>query len=164
MKYRINKGTETYAKLDALYKRMQVARKAAYAFVKSVGATQFASASHVLEGGVGGVVFDKKPEGWTMVGKPWQNLYFPKVKQKELLDKIRALPLIANEDLNAIVGFKDHGLVVDEDSGSFSSIRRPGVQWVKDCVLVDVPNKCKYTPPNADIVEILTERCVESLM
>lgn len=152
MKYRIAKGTETYAKLAALYKLMEAARKAVFPVLDELGAKRYAP-RRGLAGGIMAVEFRTPPEGWKRIGKPGQDLYAPKVSNKEMVERLKALPVLKYEELNSIVGFKQ-GTTVDEDSGSFVQYRCPGMYMVKDAVLLDTGN-AKYTPPNADIVEIL---------
>lgn len=78
------------------------------------------------------------------------------VRNKPVRDRLASLPVLRNEELNSIVGFKkvDH---IDEDTGRWYRMSRPGLYRGKDCFLMDtgmIPGS-KYTPPNADIVEIL---------
>ncbi len=152
MKYRIAKGTETYAKLAALYKRMDAARKAVFPVLDELGAKRYAPCRG-LAGGIMAVEFRTPPEGWKRAGKPGQDLYEPKMSNKEMRERLKALPVLKYEELNTIVGFKE-GTSVDEDSGSFVQHRCPGMYMGKDAVLLDT-GYAKYKPANADIVEIL---------
>jgi len=79
MKFKILKGTKTFDDLSALWKRMDKARLEAKKLAKSLGAENFAtSGSHGIAGGIEGMEFPEKPEGWKSVGDSWQSLYMPK--------------------------------------------------------------------------------------
>lgn len=163
MKYKILKGTATYHKLEALCKRMMAADRAAYKLVQEIRKEMglphkgskhtYASQSDVLAGGIMAIGFDAKPEGWKVVGEPWQKLFAPKANRKDLWERIKVLPKLQLHELNDIVGFKK-GMSASKDL-SWVIHRAPGMEWVDEAFLMEVPSNCKYTPPNADIVEIL---------
>lgn len=157
MKFKILKGTETFEKLTALYKRMLKADRARNPILDELGSKRFAPVRG-LAGGILAVEFGKPPAGWKRIGKPWQNLYEPTVKNKEMIAKLKALPVLKYDELNAIVGFKevDH---MDDEAGTWTRIRCPGVRWKKEVILMDT-GRAKYTPPNADIIEILESEYV----
>lgn len=163
MKYKILKGTATYGQLEALWKRMMAADRAAYKLVQDIRKVMglpykgskhtYASQNDLLAGGIMAIGFDTKPDGWKVVGEPWQKLFAPKANQKELWDRIKVLPKLQLHELNDIVGFKK-GVSAGNDL-SWVIHRAPGMEWVDGAFLMEVPSACKYTPPNADIVEIL---------
>lgn len=155
MKYRIDKGTETFAKLEALWKRVKKARRAARAVVDELGADQWVP-QRGLAGGIMACEFKTPPEGWKRLSARHPKLYEPMAKNKALRERLAALPVVPYKDLNDIVGFKqvDH---IDENTGVWRRISSPGLHPLKDCFLMDTGDAAvsKYTPPNGDIVEIL---------
>jgi hypothetical protein len=92
------------------------------------------------------IQFDTKPEGWKSVGQPYQRLYTPIAKQKELWDRIKALPTVSINELNTILGFERFVGITDD--GGMVAFRAPGMHWVDSAFLIEVPT-------NSDFVEIL---------
>ena len=164
MKYKIPEGTETYKKLEALWKRMMAADAEAYNLVQAIRKEMglpwkgtehnYAANNNALAGGLVAIQFDAKPEGWKRVGKPHQRLFAPMAKRKDLCDRFRALPTVPLQDLNGIVGF-ERFVGLSANGEGMVAYRAPGLQWVDGAFLMTVPVKAKYTPPNADFVEIL---------
>jgi hypothetical protein len=153
MKFKIEKGTETYRKLMALKKRMEGARKAVNEVLDELGAKRYTPAYGAMVGGISGVELAAKPEGWVRVGGGNSRIYYPSVKNTAMRERLKALPTVSHDALNRIVGFKRHDHI-DEDGGVWRRFNCPGIQFVQDAVLLDT-GKAKYTPPNGDIVEIL---------
>lgn len=153
MKFKIEKGTETYVKLMDLKKQMEAARKAKHRLLHELGAVRYVPARGYLEGGMDAVEFDAQREGWVRIGGRNSKLYYPNSKNTELRERLKALPKVAHAALNTIVGFKPVD-EIDEESLVWRRYNCPGVQFLRDAVLLDT-GKAKYTPPNGDIVEIL---------
>ena len=154
MKYKILKGTELFKKLADLRKRMNEVQKQAKDLAIELGGTAAATSGRNLAGGIDAVEFDKKPDGWRSVGNSWQNLYYPKAdkKNKEIHDKINALPILKFEELNNAVGFSANQSVCN--SNGFAFIKTVGMQWHKDFILMETAEGTKYTPVDG-VQEIL---------
>jgi hypothetical protein len=152
MKFKILKGTETYAKLDTLWKQIIASRKATNKFINELGAHEFMDGNGIA-GGLSAVAFREKPEGWVKSAYG-PGLYYPSAKNRTMRDRIAALPVVPHSALNEIVGFKPT-TSIDEDRGRMVRHRAPGFGPAKGCFTMTVSSTAKYTPPNADIIEIL---------
>lgn len=144
MYYKLEKGNETFEKLDNVWERMIECNKKAYALCKELGFTKMGRSNNGVAGGISCFQADQKPEGFkTLKG---YNLYFPKKNNKEVLNKIDELPIIEHKEYNETIGFKS------QFSTSFhhSSF---GSKKVNDIYLIEVSEECKYTPTK-DMVEI----------
>lgn len=157
MKYKILKGTETFEKLTALYKEMERVRDAVDPILKEYGTDRYISTQGELVGGIHALELKTKPEGFKVIGKPWQRLYAPKASNTKEYKRFCALPTLPFSALNDILGFKGGALM---DGGGLSWVNCPGIEFHDKHVLLDLPNKCKYTAPNADIVEIFESEYV----
>jgi len=146
--YKILKGTDLFNKLNDFKKRGDVAREAANKLAKELGSNEDAYTTGGDIGGIDALHFDEKPQGWRSVGNKWQSLYYPKADQKELHEKINALPIVKREELNEIVGFS--GMQIAD----MAIIKSVGMAWHKDYCVMEVAAGCRYTPPK-DAIEIL---------
>lgn len=154
MKFKIAKTTETFKKLAEFKKQVESVNTQAGKLSKELGGTgRYCKKIHRLAGGVSGIEFKQKPEGFKVVGEPYQNLYYPKVTNKTACKQIEALPTLEYNALNSIIGFKSPQ-TVSADRG-IVWINAPSVIWGKNEMLLDIESGCKYTPPSKDIVEIL---------
>ena len=153
MKFKIEKGTETYGKLMALKKRMTAARKAVNAVLDELGAERYTPAYGAMVGGISGVELSAKPEGWVRVGGGSSRIYYPSAKNKAMRERFHALPKVSHDELNEIVGFK-RSEEIDDETLVWRRYNCPGVHFGQGVVLMDT-GRAKYSPLNADIVEIL---------
>lgn len=153
MYFRIPKGTETFNKLQALHQLIEKARASARKLVKTFGGTgEYCGEQQSIGGGIAGVEFKEKPEGWKMVGEKYQKLFMPKADQKELWKKIKALPVIEYDELNKIVGFDGPQTAID--SRGIAWINSVGMVWGTQYMLMEVAKGCKFKP-NKDMTEIV---------
>ncbi len=106
------KNTATGKKFAALEAKMQVVTKAQKALSKELGATQWRDSYWVVMGGFSALIF---PKGKEPDLKLWKNVngskteWMPRYNRKaskEISNKINALPVIRNKDLNDCIGFK----------------------------------------------------------
>jgi hypothetical protein len=156
----IKKGSRTYERLIELFKKMDGADKAALALAKRLGGKKIASANgRRLAGGFDGVQFDNKPEGWKIVGKPYQNLFMPKADQKAIWRQIGHLPVVEFDELNKIVGFQGNQVVSSD--GGLVWVHTVGIHKGTNYFLMEVIKGTKYKPPTSDIVEILASEFEE---
>lgn len=147
MKFKALKGTETFAKLQAVWLRIKKADKAAKQLAIELNAdTRWMSGWGSISGGISGIELKVKPEGWKSTGE--NGFYYPAKlnANKELLDRLEALPVVKDFELNDAVGFKRQsvGRVMHNCIGA---------QFGKDYHLFEVNEEVKYTPP-ADVIEI----------
>jgi hypothetical protein len=116
--------------------------------VKEMGFKRCCRDSHSVGGGISAIeCLDGKPDGFKSVGEKHQNLYFPKVRNKELIAKIKALPLVGNEEFNETIGFK-------EQFSDMCFHQRFGCKEFDGGYLISISDKCDYTP-KSDMIEIL---------
>ena len=152
MKFKINKGTETFQKLSDIKKRMEACNDTASLFVNTIpGAKdEFTIADDCVAGGVSGIEFKEKPDGWRLAfpGQS-QRLFFPKAEKrnKKLLAAISELPKIRREEVNVIVGFEPH-------FAGITFFKSVGVHWGKKFILLKTGDGANYKPPK-DVGEIL---------
>jgi hypothetical protein len=153
MKYKILKGTELFKNLTAFKKKMADVRKQAMDLAIELGGVSSASNGRYLAGGIDAVEFKEKPEGWRSVGNSWQNLYYPKAdkKNKEIHNKIQALPRLDFDELNALVGFT--GQFCSDERG-IAHVKSVSIKWHKDFILMETAEGTEYTPVK-DVIEIL---------
>ena len=151
MRYKILKGTDLYNQLWALYLRMQEATSQIEQFIKECGYQDFGTSSEYLVGCDAIKIEAGKPEGWNSVGEKYGRYYLPGAKQKEMRDKIAALPRVGNDELNKIVNFRRQVTVGD---GGINSHKCPGFGISASYALISVALKCDYTPL-PDMIEVL---------
>ena len=153
MNYKVNKGTETYRKIDTWFSDRQICRDKATELVKEItGKSQsyFPDDDIVSHGGISGVPFDEKPEkGWIEVSfDTGKGFYIPHGRLKivkEVREKINNLPKVHLADLKKAMGLEK----------CFWST--PGVSKSKDCYLVSFNEELykKYQEnPAFDLIEI----------
>jgi hypothetical protein len=147
MKFKILKGTETYDKLTELKRRCDEAHAALVAVLDELGTDEYIEPHGLLAGGVIAIRLATKPEGWR--NSDWgKGFYVPKRNNQEWNTRLYSLPLIKNKELNDIVGFMPH-------RKGLTMLQRPGIEWMTEQVVLTMDPESKYTPPNADIIEIL---------
>jgi len=152
MKYKILKGTETFDKLSALAEEIKRVEITADDLVRSVGGKTHYRSNYYLAGGVSGVVFDKQPEGWKKLSQ--EGHYMPKVKNKELADRFKALPTLGLKLIQDITGYPS-GEIGENKDGQLVRFGVPGLVWEDEYVLFNASSSAPWTPPNADFIEIL---------
>jgi hypothetical protein len=148
MKYKVLKGTELFAKLTELNKKILAAKKEIKAYVLSVGGKDFGTNMNYNLVKLDAVQFEEKPEGWRSVGPSYQRFYTPKASNKKVWEAIRQLPNVDIKELNAIVGY-------DQFVGRDLAIaHRPGVHFGTNEVLIEVAEEMEWYKPVKDMVEI----------
>jgi hypothetical protein len=75
MKFRVNKGTDTYNKLIELQGKIKLADAAAEAIGKEFKAKNTYTYGRNLAGGVDAFELNEKPANWKSVGKSWQKFF-----------------------------------------------------------------------------------------
>jgi hypothetical protein len=116
MKFIILKTSPTGRKLQALVKKMDAALQAQRAFARKAGAQTFRGIwSPAIAGGISSLQF---ADGKSPDKTEWKNVYnsrsewMPKRNTKfgkAMYSEIAKLPVVHNDELNAIVGFHDSG-------------------------------------------------------
>ena len=154
MKYKISKGTNTYSQLADLFERIKECKITAQSLAAEMSDIEdkkdvtSLSSGFRLSGGLSGVSMKKKPDGYRPV-KGYYGYYFPKQckANKEILDRIAALPSVGVNELNSIVGF-------EEQSHGLTWYTRPAVNLRDEYALIKISENCEFTP-NEDMIEIL---------
>ncbi|QIP16791.1 hypothetical protein G8759_31200 [Spirosoma aureum] len=151
MKYKIDRQSPTGQQLFALYDKMNECRKAAQVICQEVGSTSVVTSGEVIAGGIWGFEFPDKPNDYKRVySHGARHFFFPKAIRKfdDLLKRIRRLPVVQKTDINQIVGFERQVV-------GTAWVRSVGCSWRKDYCLIDINEKCVYTP-RPDMIEITT--------
>ncbi|HQV53974.1 MAG TPA: hypothetical protein PLX17_00585 [Chitinophagaceae bacterium] len=153
MKFKILKGTELYNQLVALRKKIDHVQSESAKLAKEFGGGEVATSGRNLAGGIDAVEFKEKPEGWKVVGETWQKLFYPKSDKsnKEIHEKIQALPVVKFEELNSLVKFDIQGAT---SGRGLAFVKSVACAWGKGYVLIEVHENCKYTPVEG-MIEIL---------
>lgn len=151
MKFKIEKGTGTFNKLIALRNEIKLVRDQAFAVVQEFGANEFCKAQWSLAGGIAAIKFDNPPEGWKILDK-YQNLYYPKAKNKVALLKFATLTTIPYSALNDIVGFLGNQTV--PYGQGICWVNTVGMKFGENYMLMEVREGAKYKAI-PDVIEIL---------
>ena len=146
MKFKVEKGTAIYQELELLFDKIEDCNSKTKKFVKSLGFEEYGISLRGRAGGLSCIRASKKPEGFKTVGKKYDNLYMPKASNKELWEKINALPILSHNEYNEVIGF-------EQQFKGLSHIRSYGCEKVNDVFLIDVGD-ADYTPIEG-IIEIL---------
>lgn len=161
MKYKILKSTKSFESLQSVYARIQAIQEQSKKLCLEIGGTgKYYGSSGSVTGIIIGIEFNEKPEGFKQMGERYQKIYFPKSSVKanaDLIRRISEIEVINPEELNDIVGFKGPQTLANSDG--FQWVRMPGIIFGKECILMEVPNKCKFIP-NEDTIEILESEFV----
>ncbi len=143
MKYKVSLTSPLGKKLLELKKRMLDVSKQADKLAKQLKGKKYCRGMSGVAGGISAIEFDEKPVGWKKVGAKWQSLYMPKRNQKELWNKINALPIIEHDEVNKILAFKRQSYA---NKQGMYFVNCPGVLWRKSCILIEVQEELKYKP------------------
>ncbi len=154
MYFKVEAGTETFEKFQALRKRVKEVNNAAGDVAEKYGSKGWAKRNGVAFGGISCIQLESKPEGFRIVEKA-RGLYYPNARNKEATKEFSELPTISYDEINAIIGYEG-GQTFPSERGQF------GMVWVNcfsydildDCVLIEIEDKTKYEPIK-DCVEIL---------
>lgn len=146
MKFKVEKGTKTYENLLELFAKIENYNSKTRELVESLGFEEFGIAMRGRAGGLSCIRSMKKPEGFKIVGKPSMNLYMPKASNKELWDKIEALPILSIDEYNEAIGFQ-------QQFKGLNHIRSYGCQFINGVFLIDTGD-ADYSPVDG-VIEIL---------
>ncbi|REE01087.1 hypothetical protein [Marinoscillum furvescens] len=108
MKLLVDKSAPEYQQLISLLDKRIAYDQEANKITKEVGAKAHTIGIDCFAGGISAFQFDSKPDGYRNSGyRSRTNLYFPKkIKaNKELLERIAALPKIRKTEFKAILNF-----------------------------------------------------------
>lgn len=158
MKYKILKGTDSFKQLTLLQQKINAANDKSKELVNELGAKEFCYSSnwYVLAGGLAGIRFPEKPIGWKRVFKDhYRDMYFPQrnlVANKELLEKIKNLPLVETDELNKIVGFEEQSY---PKNGKSIHVIAPVISFRDEHILMSINENLIYKPL-PDMIEITT--------
>ena len=153
MYYKVEKGTETYLKLDNILKKTKECNNATINLVNSLGYKKFVLNSSFIAGGLSAIQAKKKPDGFKSSGYSNKSLYAPKKSNKALLNKISELPVVTYEEFNETIGFEQQF----SDKYLHNTF---GLSKRNDLFLIEVDDNCNYTP-KPDMIEILSSEYKE---
>ena len=155
MKYKITpeSNKDLFDKITALFKRGEECNKAANDWIiNHFGEFKpYAIPYSSMFGGILAVRLDKKPDGWRVEGKDWQNLFAPKANNKKVLAELKQLPMVKSDELKELLSYKNYSGPSSNRFG-FTMNSRPGVIVEDEYILLDASNQWK---PIAGVVEIL---------
>lgn len=153
MKFKINKGTNTFTALIDIHKKIVKSEKAARRLTKELGGINHATAGRDYAGGIDAIKFDEKPDGWKQVGDSFQKLYYPKSNKANghIHKKICDLPIVTFDEVNKVVGFNGPQ-TVSNDRG-LAWVKTVGLYWYPTYILMEISEGAKFTP-NKDMVEL----------
>lgn len=152
MKYKILKGTDTFKHLENLMDRRKDCNEAATALLIELGGSgdhKRLTNLNTIGGGIAGIELGEKPEGWKKING-YHGFYFPlsNKKNQALLQRIADLPVVTQDELNEVLGFK-------EQWQGLTMYRQPGLFERNEFFLMEISDKCDFTP-NSDMIEILS--------
>jgi len=147
MYFKVEKGTETFKKIDEMMDKFVDYNKQAHKFVEELGYDAFGTSHRGVAGGISCINASEKPDGYKQVGKPYQCLYYPKANNKKLLEQMAKLPILTYDEYNETIGFK-------EQFTGLAHHRAFGLITTDDMYLIEVDDDCEYEP-KSDMVELL---------
>lgn len=149
MKYKVLPHTELFLKLNELFERCLYANEAADKLAKSIGASDHATLGRNRAGGIDAFQFarGKEPdkELWMQPDRHKNpDLFYPRngkkyTANKELHEKIAALPTVSFDQYNAVIGF-------EKQWKGFTQIRTYRLQRHEAFFLIDTTDEADYTP------------------
>lgn len=150
MRFKILPGTALFDKLQELKERMRLANEATKAFVTDLGFEQWYQPTDSIAGGLDAVLYDKdhpRPSTWTTGGYPKKSLK----ANAEIIDKIKALPMVSQWDLNAILSYNRQTVRAENSNRIAFS---PNFNIKDEYVLIGISDAAPNYKPVADMVEI----------
>ncbi|MFK5856579.1 MAG: hypothetical protein QM503_10640 [Bacteroidota bacterium] len=148
MYYKVKKGTETFKRLEKVWSKITDCNKKSLQFVQQLGYEKYGTAHGTAGGGISFIYAETKPEGFKIVGKKYQNLFYPKASNKDLLKQIAALPTVSYDEYNSSIRFEEQ-FQGTTHYNAFGSRKR------KDVYLIEINDECDYTPFE-DMIEIVS--------
>lgn len=159
MKFKVKRSSALGKKFTALQVEIDAATNAAKALANELGFSKWREGRRCVAGGISAFHAERKPEGWGYAfTRKYPRDFFPKRSlkaNKQIVDRIDALPVVEYEDLNKLIrydGFKTNELAHNGDGSSKISFM-PQVIFKENFVLVSVPEYVKYKPVK-DMIEI----------
>jgi len=147
MYFKVEKGTETFKKIDEMMDKFVDYNKQAHKLVKELGYDAFGTSHRGVAGGISCINASEKPDGFKQVGKSYQCLYYPKANNKKIIEQIKDLPILSYDEYNETIGFK-------EQYQGLTHYSAFGLITGDDIYLIEIADDCKYEPLN-DMVELL---------
>lgn len=132
MKFKIPKGTPLFDAVMAVSKRMDECNAAAEALSKELGAEECYHSTYHLAGGIAGMRFPSKPEGWKDVVGQYK-VYMPKAALRDINKRIAALPTMKVEEMATILKYKNH---TGFNGNGFQMQRLPTITFLPDVILL----------------------------
>ncbi len=141
MYWKIPKNTPLFAAVMAVKKRMDECTAAADALASELNAQEVYQSNYYLAGGIAGLRFSSKPEGWKQVGSHY-GVYLPKAALKDLCARIAALPKVQIKEMATVLQYKTHTRFYN---GGFYRSRLPDISFLPSVVLMKTRGRAPYT-------------------
>lgn len=154
MKFKVIPGNELFDKFQKIRKDWTSANEAAGEWIeKNFGEDiKWAGKLGVLGGGIGGINFDKKPDGFCHVGKKWHMLFMPYARNKKMWKEIDSLPVV---EMSVLKDLLKYGNYSGASEGGLFFSTYPGILIKDDVVLIDVIESITEYTPVPNMIEIL---------
>jgi len=154
MYFKVEKGTETYNKLRSVCDKITDCNNKALDLTKELGFNRCCKDRNGVGGGISALEsLSGKPEGYKVVGEKYQDLYYPKVKNKEVVSKIESLPVVSYDEFNGTIGFS-------EQFTDMTFHHAFGLKDIDESFLITISDECDYKP-KSDMIEILASEYKE---
>lgn len=148
MKFKVEKGTETYDKFEELFERIDKYDDEAIEMRNSLGFKKHCLHQENVGGGIYGIFSSEKIEGFKKHPRH-HSLWIPKIANKEIIEKFKSLPVVTRDEYNDVIGFEQQfvGLTLYRTYGLKKS-------EVEDCYLITMGENVEFKP-SKDLIEIV---------
>lgn len=153
MKYKIEPSSELYKALTALHEKGKICNQKALDFIeKYQGGDNYYQPIGVLWGGIDGIQLPEKPKGWRRAYS--DGMYVPtKTMAKAAYQEMKNLPVVMQDELNQLVGFKPFRW--NKGSGKIGFVKSAGIFFIEQDILIEIHERTPKYQPAEGMVEIL---------
>lgn len=149
MKFKILPGCDLFNAFCEILEQGKNYQLLARQWAEPQGANEWAEPHSAFSGGVAGLVFAKKPNGWTTIDV---GVFRPRLGSA-LYKEMKALPFVGAATINELVGYTPRYVAVS--GGKFMLMRHPGVKVLDGCILLSFKDYITYYKPVEGMIEIL---------
>lgn len=160
MKYKVLKGTKLFNDLVAVQKKIYKVDQEALKLADSLGFKKIRGRSFAVAGGVSSFHSETQPKdyGYTYGSKKSTTDFFPKkIKaNKEILDKIKALPVVEYSEINDLLKYDERALTVPANNGRGGQriFFVPAIHWKRNMILIGLHEGQERYKPVKSMIEI----------
>lgn len=154
MYYKILPESALFKKMWEVFERGKAADKAAKKWIKNQFGEfkSYAPKRNAVWGGIDAIQFESKPEGWKQVGKKYQQLYYPTVRLKKLINELEDLPAVQNKEIKDLLNYGNYSGAA---GGGLVWNSMPGIIISKDYILIAASEVADDYKPVDGMTEIL---------